>query len=107
MSAARPTKVEREETAWREQLRLEEQRRIDRQRTLFNVLPTCSQRDKLKNAMLQRAYDLMWDGEAEACDALIEFLPSDDVGRMLDAWLEDQDAPEARRSCWYRSQYAV
>lgn len=109
MPAARPTKGEREDTARREQERLEEQRRIDRQRTLFNILPTCSQRDKLKNAMLQRAYDLIWDGECEACDALTEFLPSEDVGKMLDAYIDDVDpnTPEERRSDWYRSRYAV
>lgn len=100
---------EREEAETRERERIEERRRIDRQRTLFNVLPTCRPKDKLKNAMLQRAYDLLWDGECEACDALTEFLPSDDVTKMLDVWLDDVDpnTPEERRSSWYRREYAV
>jgi hypothetical protein len=72
------------------QFTLDDERRIDRQRTLFHALPTCSEKERLKEKMLQRAYDLLWDGDALGCDALLEFLPSDDVARMLDAWERDQ-----------------
>lgn len=81
----------------------DDQRRIDQQRTLFNMLPTCSQRTKLKEAMCQRAYDKLWDGDTEGCDALLEFLPSDDVTAILDAWGRDVDPnmSEKDRSAWY------
>lgn len=86
----------------------EDDKRIDRQRTKFNMLPTCREKDQLKKAMLQRAYDLLWDGDTEGCDALIEFLPSDDVRQMLDAWSADvEPGPEVIRSEWYRSEHAV
>ena len=49
------------------------------------MLPSSNSTDRLKEAMLQRAYDLLWDGDTDGCDALIEFLPSDDVTKMLDA----------------------
>lgn len=67
----------------------EEEKRQERQRTLFAMLPSCNAVDRLKEAMLQRAYDLLWDGDGLGCDALIEFLPSKDVDRMLDAWSAD------------------
>lgn len=67
----------------------EEERRQERQRTLFAMLPSCNAVDRLKEAMLQRAYDLLWDGDGLGCDALIEFLPSKEVDRMLDAWSAD------------------
>ena len=44
----------------------------------------------LRKAMLQRAYDLMWDGNTLGCDALTEWLPAADVDRMFDAWENDQ-----------------
>jgi hypothetical protein len=65
-------------------------RRQERQRTLFAMLPSCNAVDRLKEKMLQRAYDLLWDGDANGCDALIEFLPSKDVQEMFDAWDHDQ-----------------
>lgn len=79
----------------------EEDARVDAQRTLFNMLPTGGAKDKLKNAMLQRAYDLMWDGDCGSCDALLQFLPSMDADALLDDW--EKDAVEGNRSRWYRS----
>lgn len=76
---------------------VEDQKRIERQRTLFAMLPDTAAVDRLKAAMLQRAYDLLWDGDCLACDALSEFLPSSDVERMLTAWENDQRA-DAERS---------
>lgn len=40
---------------------------------------------------LQRAYDLLWDSDGDACDAVTANLPDKNVRRMLDAWLDDQD----------------
>lgn len=68
----------------------EEEKRVERQRTLFAMLPSCNATDRLKERMLQRCYDLMWDGDGLAADALAEFLPSKDVERMFDAWENDQ-----------------
>jgi hypothetical protein len=46
--------------------------------------------------MLQRAYDLMWDGFTTECDALVEFLPSDLVEEMFAAWEADSMGREPR-----------
>jgi len=67
---------------------------------LFNLLPNGSDKQRLKDALLQRAYDLLWDGNCAGCDALTEWLPSDDVTAMLDAWSDDQDN-KTPRSKWY------
>lgn len=47
---------------------------------------------------LQRAYDVLWEGDGEACDAITAKLPDKDVKAMLDAWLDDQcgDAPKSK-----------
>lgn len=73
-----------------------EEKRIGRQRTLMAMLPDTRAADALKAAMLQRAYDLMWDGDAQSCDALVEFLPSKDVERMFQAWDCDQTGTQPR-----------
>jgi len=72
---------------------LDEEKRIERQRTLMQMLPDTRAVDQLKAAMLQRAYDLMWDGNPGACDALAEFLP-------------DCPEPSANRSASYRHGFA-
>jgi len=81
----------------------EEERRCERQRTLFALLPDCHATDRLKEAMLQRAYDLLWDGDALGCDALIEFLPSVDVERLLGNWSSDFEGEEPK-SKYYGSR---
>jgi hypothetical protein len=73
-----------------------EERRVAQQRTLFAMLPSCNATDRLKAAMLQRAYDLLWDGDALGCDALIEFLPSKDVDKMMACWSDDFEGSEPR-----------
>lgn len=78
----------------------QEEKRIERQRTLFNALPSSHATDRLKEAMLQRAYDLMWDGDGQATDALLEFLPSKDADQIMDAWLNDQDG-DSPKSRWH------
>ena len=77
----------------------EDNKRIERQRTLFNTLPDSERVAALRKAMLQRAYDLLWDGDCMGCDALTEFLPSADVEKMLDAWQDDQF--DKAKSKWY------
>lgn len=39
---------------------------------------------------LQRAYDVLWEGDGEACDAITASLPEQMVAAMFDAWLDDQ-----------------
>lgn len=68
-----------------------EGRRIGRQRTRMAMVPDSRAKDSLMEAMLQRAYDLIWDGDFLACDALCEFLPSASVEKMFAAWASDQE----------------
>ncbi len=77
-----------------------EQKRIKEQRESFDDLTDGPIRDHVKDMMLQRAYDLMCDGQAEAADALCEFLPVDESDAMMNAWLDDQmdDGPKSK---WY------
>lgn len=77
---------------------LEDAKRIERQRTLFAMLPSTNATDRLKEAMLQRCYDLMWDGDGLACDAVAEFLPSRDVDKMFEAWERDQMGSDPKSS---------
>lgn len=69
----------------------EEEKRIEQQRTLFAMLPDTGAVDTLKEAMMQRVYDLMWDGDCVACDALAEFLPWAAADEAFSAWDNDQD----------------
>ena len=96
-------KLEAERTAEGRTWSKDEERRVDRQRTLFNMLPSSNATDRLKEAMLQRAYDLMWDGNGIACDSLIEFLPSKEVEQMFDAWESDQISGEPK-SKWHNAR---
>lgn len=80
---ARPTPAEIE---YRER----EDRRIAQQRNLFTFLAPSRAVDALKAAMLERARDLMDNGQPECADALLEFLPSADATKMLDQWLDDE-----------------
>lgn len=77
-----------------------DRKRVDRQRTLFAGIVNGPAKEALKKAMLQRAYDLLWDGDASGCDALLEFLPSREVEQMLEAWSDDQTGGKPR-SAWY------
>lgn len=79
----------------------EEERRIERQRTLFTMLPDIGATERLRLAMQQRAYDLMWDGDCLACDALLEFLPSKFADEVLDGWENDQAAGSVSKTKFY------
>lgn len=57
-------------------------------------------RRKWIDAELQRAYDVLWDGDGDGCDAITAKLPAKDVTTMLDAWLDDQCGHEPK-SKWY------
>jgi hypothetical protein len=52
-------------------------------------------------AELQRAYDLLWDGDCEGCDEITAKLPTKDVSAMLDAWMDDQDPKNTVKSKWH------
>lgn len=39
---------------------------------------------------LQHAYDVLWEGDGDGCDAITADLPEQMVVAMLDAWLDDQ-----------------
>lgn len=73
-----------------------EQKRISRQRNFFTFLPPSQAKDDLKASMLQRAYDLMWEGFCTETDAIVEFLPSADVDRMFQAWESDQEGAKPK-----------
>ncbi len=77
-----------------------DERRNEQQRSLFATLPDCHSKDRLKHAMMQRAYDLLWDADTCGADALLEFLPSADAERTLNAWSNDFES-EGPRSEFY------
>jgi hypothetical protein len=77
--------------------------RIAKQRESFASIPAIPAMS-LRMAMLQRAYDLMWKGDCTACDALVEFLPVEDVEEMFATWEADQEG-EAK-SKYYRREFA-
>ena len=78
----------------------ERTKQTERHRTLFNVLPDSREKTRLEEAMLQFAYDLMWEGNCAGVDSITEFLPSDDVKAMFGAWEQDMfgDKPKSK---WY------
>jgi len=86
----------------------DEKKRVERQRTLFTMLPVSAAVDRLKDAMMQHAYDLMWNGDTAGTDALLEFLPSKEADRVLDAWEADTMAVGelAARSKFYQGAAA-
>lgn len=52
-------------------------------------------------AELQRAYDVLWEGDGEACDAITARLPEKDVRAMLDCWLDDYSDTKGPKSKWH------
>lgn len=84
-----------------------DERRVERQRTRFAELADNRATDRLKQWMLQRIYDLMWDGRTEGADALAEFLPSADLDRLFAAWESDQLAKTGEALAdWHEGQGA-
>lgn len=73
--------------------------RIARQEALWNALPDSPAKAALLDAMLDRCFDLMCEGNGEACDAIAEWLPPDRVEAMFDAWerwSEGDDSPSGQ-----------
>lgn len=101
---AAKVEAQRRADGMRDDDELSQTRRIERQRTLIAMLPDIGATDRLKSAILQRAYDCMWDGDTAGCDALIEFLPSAEVEKMFSAWESDQMVGDHERSPFYQAK---
>lgn len=86
-----------------EQIRTEDDIRVERQRSAFAMVPDTPSLTNLKDMMLQRAYDLLWDGDPMGCDAILEFIPSKDAEKLLNAWSNDFEG-DRDRSSWYGEQ---
>jgi hypothetical protein len=50
---------------------------------------------------LQRAYDLLWEGSCDECDAITATLPDAPVLAMLDDWSDDYADGNHPRSGWH------
>lgn len=72
-----------------EQWAAAERERARRQRTYLTSLKG-SLRDALIVKMLERAWELLDANEAEACDALLEFVPEEMADAMLDEYFRDE-----------------
>lgn len=79
-------KVDREAEAATMQ---QEAERVAYQESLWNAVPDGPEKAALKAAMLQRAYDLMNEGDGTQTDAICDFLPKADVLAMFDQWERD------------------
>lgn len=66
-------------------------KRIERQRTMFAMMPDSTARDRFKESVINRAWELLDAGQADACDALLEFMPSADAYRMLDEYFKEDE----------------
>lgn len=83
------TKKEREqrEAEWRAN-----EERIARQRALWAQIVATPSTEALRQAMLDRAWLLVNNGQCAEADALLEFLPLADVAALLDEAFPDQAA---------------
>lgn len=62
-----------------------ELRRIEHQRNLFAQVYPSTAKDRLRDGLLARAREILLEqGDGEAADAILEFLPSADAERLLD-----------------------
>lgn len=64
----------------------EDNARIASQEALWAALPDSPQKEALLDAMIDRCFDLMCDGQGAECDAIAEWLPRDRVLAMFAAW---------------------
>lgn len=85
-----PTRRQRQEhdAAFQEWV-AQEIARVKRQRGLLAQVKPQAKRAKLVRAMLDRAWDLLDAGDAEAADALLEFVPEPLAEAMLATFFED------------------
>lgn len=72
-----------------------ERERARRQRTYLTAL-SGTVRDALVRSMLNRAWELLDSNEAEACDALLEFVPAADADALLEEYFKEDFAPAPR-----------
>lgn len=85
-----------EPTSWQ----IDERERIARSEALLAAVSDTPEKAALIEAMLQRAYDLMWEHRCEECDAITDWLPPLLVREMLDAWCDDNEG-KLPKSRWY------
>ena len=73
----------------------QERERVKQQRKLFAALPTLGPdgvaAEALKQAMIDRAWRLLDEGEVTACDVLLEFVPEEEADKMLHEYFPDDD----------------
>lgn len=82
-------KEKREDEARFKEWCAEQEARCARQRSAWNAVYPNGAKDRFRDAMLQRAWELLEAGEAEAADALLEFLPEADGRKLLDEFFEE------------------
>lgn len=78
----------------------EDAARIDALRTAFHAIPNGGAKTAFMRAMLQQAYEHMWNGNTMAVDALTDFLPSIEVEEMFQAWENDDTGKEPKSKYW-------
>ena len=64
--------------------------RVAGQRELWRVSGFGPEKAALKQAMLDRAWELLDAGEVEAADAILEFLPEADAVKLLDEFFREE-----------------
>lgn len=78
---------------WQRRWHRRDDARIAQNRAIISTIP---ESDILKQALLDRARQLLDAGNSEACDALLEFVPEDDAMKLLDEYLDEYfEAPAA------------
>lgn len=60
--------------------------------------------DRLRAAMRQRIYDLMWDGDSLGADAIAEFIPSSDADEAFAAWEHDIEGKQPLTAYYGRGE---
>jgi hypothetical protein len=82
-----------EEKRAREEAYAKERARINVQRALWAALPEFGPggvaAETLKKAIVDRAWKLLDEGQCEACDALLEFVPEADAEAMLSEYFKE------------------
>lgn len=69
-----------------------EGKRIEAQRTRFAMIPDSTAKDRFKDTVINRAWELLDIGACDACDALLEFVPSADAEKMLSEYFAEDVA---------------
>lgn len=69
--------------------RRRDERRVERQRALWDQMPECWATARFKQALLDRAWQLLDDNKSDEVDAILEFVPEDDARKLLDEFFEE------------------